>query len=40
MLDQIDLIECVEQNGKAARYGEIVREQSDIYEALGISSPA
>jgi len=39
MLDQIDLIECFEHKGKTARYGEIVKKQSDIYEALGVNLP-
>jgi transposase len=40
MLDQLDLIECFEQKGKTPRYGEIVKKQSDIYNALGIAVPA
>ena len=40
MLDQIDLIECFEQDGKTARYREITKKQDEIYEALGVSSPA
>jgi transposase len=40
MLDLIDLIECFEQKGKSDRYGEIVKKQLDIYDALGIKSPA
>jgi transposase len=39
MLDQIDLIECFEQKGQATRYGEIIKKQSEIYDALGIKTP-
>jgi len=39
LLDQIDLIECFEQEGRAARYGEVIKKQADIYEALGITTP-
>ena len=40
MLDQVDLIECFELKGKAKRYGEIVKKQAEIYEALGVFSPS
>jgi len=39
MLDQIDLIECFEQKGRAIRYSEIIKKQSEIFEALGIKPP-
>jgi transposase len=39
MLDQIDLIECFEQKGRATRYSEIIKKQSEIYEALDIKTP-
>ena len=40
LLDQIDLIECFEQEGRAVRYGEVIKKQADIYEDLGINAPA
>lgn len=39
MLDQIDLIECFEKEGRAPRYGEITKSQTEIYEALGVNAP-
>jgi hypothetical protein len=39
-LDQIDLIECFEQKGRALRYGEITDRQRGIYEAFGVKPPA
>jgi len=39
LLDQIDLIECFEQEGFTPRYSEITQKQVDIYEALGVISP-
>jgi hypothetical protein len=40
MLDQIDLIECFEQNGRVPRYSEITKKQSDIYASLGFKTPS
>ena len=40
ILDQIDLIECFEQKGKASHYSEITDKQSKLYLALGITPPA
>jgi transposase len=39
-LDQIDLIECFEQKGRALRYVEITDRQRGIYEAFGVKPPA
>ena len=36
LLDQIDLIEGYEQQGKAVRYSEVTKNQAEIYEALGV----
>jgi transposase len=40
MLDQIDLIERFEMRGRAPRYSEITKKQTEIYEAFGIKTPA
>jgi len=40
MLDQIDVIECFEQEGKERWYGEMTDQQCDIYRNLGIKPPA
>jgi hypothetical protein len=39
MLDQVDLIECIERKGKERRYGEITKKQADIYKKLAINPP-
>jgi transposase len=39
MLDQIDLIECFEHEGRITRYSEVVKKQSEIYETFGIKPP-
>ena len=39
MLDEIDLIECFEREGKKCRYGEMTEDQLNIYNDLGIKQP-
>ena len=39
LFDELDIIECLEQTGKAARIGEVTRKQSKLYETLGIEPP-
>ena len=39
LFDELDIIECFEQTGKAARIGEVTRKQAELYDALGIEPP-
>ncbi|PHS37062.1 MAG: transposase [Sulfurovum sp.] len=36
VLDEIDIIECFTQPGKATQVGEVTKKQKEIYEALGV----
>lgn len=40
LLDELDVIECYERPGQDLRFGEITKRQLELYEALGVSSPA
>ena len=40
LLDQIDLIECYEQKGRALQYSEVLDKQAEIYQALGVQPPS
>ncbi|NLM29364.1 MAG: IS1634 family transposase [Methanomicrobiales archaeon] len=40
LLDSLDLIECLEQPGKALRIGEIQDAQAELYHDLGVDPPA
>ncbi|WP_291492369.1 transposase [Desulfurella sp.] len=40
LLDKLDLIECFEVSGHNIRFGEILKKQYEIYEALGVKPPA
>ena len=39
MLDKLDVIECFESPGRKPQIGEILKEQRDLYLALGVASP-
>jgi len=39
LFDELDVIECFEQTGKAARIGEITKKQAELYETLGVEPP-
>jgi len=39
-LDKLDVIECFESPGQKLRVGELLQKQYDVYEGLGIKSPA
>ncbi|MBU2703214.1 transposase [Sporomusaceae bacterium BoRhaA] len=39
LLDELDVIECYEEPGKAVIVGEILRKQVQIYEDLGVGAP-
>lgn len=39
ILDKLDVIECFEEPGRTTRMGEILNEQMDIYQKLGVSPP-
>jgi len=36
LLDEVDIIECFTQPGKATQVGEVTKKQKEIYEALGV----
>lgn len=40
LLDELDVIECYEQPGRALRLSEITRRQTELYETLEIALPA
>ena len=40
MLDKLDVIECFEYPGHAARVGEVLEKQRQIYEKLGVKPPS
>ena len=40
VLDQLDVIECFEQEGKKMSIGEVTEKQRRLYEAFGIIPPA
>lgn len=37
--DELDVIECFEQPGKAIRISEITKKQAELYETIGIEAP-
>ncbi len=39
LLDEIDIIECFQQEGNKLRVGEITKKQADIFEAMEIKDP-
>ncbi len=39
LLDEVDLIECFEEPGKALYIGEILQKQRQIFEAMGFNAP-
>ena len=39
LLDKLDLIECFERPGRRPQLGEILKEQRDLYLALGVDVP-
>ena len=39
-LDQLDVIECFEQEGKRMAVGEVTERQRKLYEAFEVTPPA
>ena len=39
LLDKLDLIECFKRPGRRPQLGEILKEQRDLYLALGVNVP-
>ena len=39
LLDELDVIECFQQPGKALFVGEILNRQKQLYEDLGVQPP-
>ena len=39
VLDELDMIECFEQQGRTLRIGEVTKKQKAIYSGLDIDSP-
>lgn len=39
-LDRLDVIECFENPGQKLLVGEILEKQRNIYEAMGVKTPA
>jgi hypothetical protein len=39
-LDELDVIECFENPGRAPRMGEVTKRQAALYEAMGVIPPA
>ena len=39
LLDKLDVIECFEEPGRAARVGEILEKQKELYVAMDIRPP-
>lgn len=39
LLDEIDIIECFQQEGHKLRVGEITKKQADIFEAMEVKNP-
>ena len=39
-LDELDVIECFENPGRAPRMGEVTKRQAALYEAMGVVPPA
>ncbi len=40
LLDKLDVIECFEEPGHSLRIGELLREQCELYEIMGIDPPS
>ena len=40
VLDELDMIECFEQQGRSLRVGEVTNKQKALYNYLDIKSPA
>lgn len=40
LLDKLDVIECFEEPGHSLRIGELLREQFELYEIMGIDPPS
>jgi transposase len=40
LLDKLDVIECFESSGHRLQIGEILKNQRDIYHAIGVAAPA
>lgn len=40
LLDEFDIVECYEQPGRALRVGEMTKNQTDLYEKMGVEPPA
>jgi transposase len=39
LLDELDIIECFEQTGRALRIGEVTKQQAELYEAMEVAPP-
>ncbi len=39
LLDELDIIECFEQTGRALRIGKVTKQQAELYEAMEIALP-
>lgn len=39
LIDELDVIECLEVPGKDPIYGEVLQRQADIYAAMGVETP-
>lgn len=40
LLDEFDVIECFEQQGKELRWGEMTKKQIELYHAMGVNPPS
>ena len=40
LLDKLDVLECFEDESRSLRIGELLNQQAEIYETLGVPSPA
>jgi transposase len=40
LLDEFDVIECYEQQGRELRWGEITKKQIELYYAMGVNPPS
>ena len=40
LLDKLDVLECFEDESRSLRIGEILNQQAEIYETLGVPSPS
>ncbi len=40
LLDEFDVIECFEQQGRELRWGEITKKQIELYHAMGVNPPS